>query len=52
MRSSMKILQVKGKHFSAEVTPGDKLRVRFGDPDHDRVLRTKTWSGAKTTWSS
>ena len=27
-------------------------RVRFGDPDHDRVLRTKTWSGAKTTWSS
>ena len=28
------------------------LRVRFGDPDHDRVMRTKTWSGAKTTWSS
>ena len=25
------------------------IRVRFGDPDHDRVLRTKTWSGAKTT---
>ena len=25
--------------------------MRFGDPDHDRVLRTKTWSGAKTTWS-
>ena len=28
------------------------FRVRFGDPDHDRVLRTETWSGAKTTWSS
>ena len=27
-------------------------RVRFGDPDHDRALRTKTWSGSKTTWSS
>ena len=26
--------------------------VRFGDPDHDRVLRTKTWSCAKMTWSS
>ena len=21
--------------------------MRFGDPGHDRVLRTKTWSGAK-----
>ena len=26
--------------------------VRFGDPDHDQVLRTKTWSCTKTTWSS
>ena len=30
----------------------DRVWVRFGDPDHDRVLRTETWSGAKTTWSS
>ena len=30
--------------------PG-QIGVRFGDPDHDQVLRTKTWSGAKTTWS-
>ena len=32
--------------------PRYKLGVRYGDPGHDRVLRTKTWSGAKTTRSS
>ena len=33
-------------------TSHKSLLVRFGDPDHDRVLRTKKWSDAKTTWSS
>ena len=60
--SIFNLLNVASKHariikiavFSIWERPHRKLmlRVRFGDPDHDQVLRTKTWSGAKTTWSS
>ena len=41
-----KIYEYSQRHFNVDI------RVRFGDPDHDQVLRTKTWSGAKPTWSS